>query len=164
MRSGLSGHSVSKPTCSPQVAMTSAFWKNGRTVSARERLWKRSFTIGQSAKINTSFKESFSMRHENYFFAESNTDVCRAGATARRDSLVTYMGTHRCPERSKNRIGTYLERTAPDDWNSESKFPNTYSFGEEIDRVSGAFQDSKYTSGNTCVVPARRGCWVPFKV
>src|ERR1700749_2287221 len=85
MRSGLSGHSVSKPTCSPQVATTSAFWKNGRTVSAREGLWKRSFTIGQSAKINTSVRESFSMRHENYFFAESNTDVCPAGATARKD-------------------------------------------------------------------------------
>src|ERR1700728_3406303 len=96
MHSGLSGHSVSKPTRSPQVATTSAFWKNGRTVSAREGLWKRSFTIGQSAKINTSVKESFSMRHENYFFAESNTDVCRAGATARRGSLVTYMRTHHC--------------------------------------------------------------------
>src|ERR1700722_13309855 len=101
MRSGLPGHSVSKPTCSPKVATTSAFWKNGRTVSAREGLWKRSFTIGQSAKINTSVKESFSMRHENYFFAESNTDVCRAGATARRDGVATYMRTHHCAEQSK---------------------------------------------------------------
>jgi|SRR5580692_829901 hypothetical protein len=71
---------------------------------------------------------------------------------------------HITAQSNRNRIGTYLERTAPEGWNSESKFPNTYSFGEEIDTVSGAFQDSKYTSGNKCVVPARRGCWVPFRV